>query len=170
MDFWDHKHWRDIHQNDPYANVPKVMTPHLVKHVLPNIKLILLLREPAERYFFLIRFLLVLSIFTFKFSKIYLSTHIWLVATGQVWVEGQDSYQIFLTSNLKSEQTFTIGGQEGRLLLEYRHEIYRSFVPYVYLHICNPDFRATGPLWIKHNLQTIIIVQSMIFLGSNKVD
>lgn len=51
MDFWDHKHWRDIHQNDPYANVPKVMTPHLVKHVLPNIKLILLLREPAERLY-----------------------------------------------------------------------------------------------------------------------
>lgn len=62
MDFWDHKYWRDIHQNDPYANVPKVMTPHLVKHVLPNIKLILLLREPAERYF-LIRFFFVLSVF-----------------------------------------------------------------------------------------------------------
>lgn len=51
MDFWDHKFWRDIHQNDPYENVPKVMTPHLVKHVQPNIKLILLLREPAERLY-----------------------------------------------------------------------------------------------------------------------
>lgn len=127
MDFWDHKHWRDIHQNDPYANVPKVMTPHLVKHVLPNIKLILLLREPAERYFF-IRFLLVLSIFTFKFSKIYLSTQIWLGATGQVWVEGQDSYQIFLTSNLKSEQTITIGVKKGGCYW-------------------NTDMKYTGPLF-----------------------
>ena len=52
MDFWDHKHWRKIQQNDPHANVPTFMTPHLVKHSQPNIKLILLLREPAERYIF----------------------------------------------------------------------------------------------------------------------
>lgn len=106
MDFWDHKYWRDIHQNDPYANVPKVMTPHLVKHVLPNIKLILLLREPAERYFHN-RFLLILSIFTFKYSKIYLSTHKRHQATRQVCVKGRPK---FLTSNLKNEQKFTTGG------------------------------------------------------------
>ncbi|XP_061187470.1 carbohydrate sulfotransferase 15-like [Saccostrea echinata] len=51
MDFWDHSHWREIPQNAPYSKSPKFLTPHLVKHVQPNIKLILLLREPAERLY-----------------------------------------------------------------------------------------------------------------------
>ncbi|XP_062587525.1 carbohydrate sulfotransferase 15-like [Saccostrea cucullata] len=51
MDFWDHNHWREIPQNAPYHKSPKFLTPHLVKHVQPNIKLILLLREPAERLY-----------------------------------------------------------------------------------------------------------------------
>lgn len=51
MDFWDHSDWREIPQNDPTADVPKFMTPHLVKHVQPNVKLILMLRQPAERLY-----------------------------------------------------------------------------------------------------------------------
>lgn len=50
MDFWDHSDWREIPQNDPTADVPTFITPHLVKHVQPNVKLILMLRQPAERY------------------------------------------------------------------------------------------------------------------------
>ncbi|XP_061187368.1 uncharacterized protein LOC133195519 [Saccostrea echinata] len=51
MDFWDHNHWREIPQNDPNSSEPKFLTPHLVRHVQPNIKLKLLLREPAERLY-----------------------------------------------------------------------------------------------------------------------
>ncbi|XP_061187382.1 carbohydrate sulfotransferase 15-like [Saccostrea echinata] len=51
MDFWDHNHWREIPQNDPNSSEPKFLTPHFVRHVQPNIKLILLLREPAERLY-----------------------------------------------------------------------------------------------------------------------
>ncbi|XP_055996541.1 carbohydrate sulfotransferase 15-like isoform X3 [Ostrea edulis] len=51
MDFWDHRHWREIPQNNPLSNAPRYMTPHLVKHVQPKIKLILVLREPAERLY-----------------------------------------------------------------------------------------------------------------------
>ncbi|XP_062588301.1 carbohydrate sulfotransferase 15-like [Saccostrea cucullata] len=51
MDFLDHNHWREIPQNDPNSNEPKFLTPHFVRHVQPNIKLILLLREPAERLY-----------------------------------------------------------------------------------------------------------------------
>ncbi|XP_062587527.1 carbohydrate sulfotransferase 15-like [Saccostrea cucullata] len=51
MDFWDHNHWREIPQNNPNSSEPKFLKPHLVRHVQPNIKLILLLREPAERLY-----------------------------------------------------------------------------------------------------------------------
>lgn len=51
MDFWDHSDWREIPQNDPTADVPTFITPHLVKHVQPNVKLILMLRQPAERLY-----------------------------------------------------------------------------------------------------------------------
>lgn len=37
MDFWDHSDWREIPQNDPTADVPTFITPHLVKHVQPNV-------------------------------------------------------------------------------------------------------------------------------------
>ncbi|XP_060073987.1 uncharacterized protein LOC132553732 [Ylistrum balloti] len=49
MDIWDFTRWRNISQNNPMAQEPKVTTPYLVHHVNPDIKLIALLREPAER-------------------------------------------------------------------------------------------------------------------------
>ena len=50
MDFWDHSLWWLIPQNDHNASEPTVLTPHLIQHVLPDIKLILMLRDPVERY------------------------------------------------------------------------------------------------------------------------
>ncbi|XP_033758910.1 uncharacterized protein LOC117341175 [Pecten maximus] len=49
MDIWDFTRWRNISQNNPMALEPEVTTPHLIHHVNPDIKLIALLREPAER-------------------------------------------------------------------------------------------------------------------------
>ena len=49
MDFWDHSSWKRIPQNDPSADVPEVNTPRLIKHVNPDVKLILILRDPIER-------------------------------------------------------------------------------------------------------------------------
>lgn len=51
MDFWDHTLWWLIPQNNGNASEPVFTTPHLIHHVQPNIKLILLLREPAERLY-----------------------------------------------------------------------------------------------------------------------
>ncbi|XP_052761423.1 uncharacterized protein LOC128204115 isoform X1 [Mya arenaria] len=51
MDFWDQTAWRLIPQNDPRADMPEVTTPRLVRHVNPEVKLILLLRDPVERLF-----------------------------------------------------------------------------------------------------------------------
>ncbi len=50
MDFWDLTSWREIPQNYVTKLEPDVMTPDLIKHVNPNVKLILLLRDPIERY------------------------------------------------------------------------------------------------------------------------
>lgn len=50
MDFWDHTLWWLIPQNNGNASEPVFTTPHLIHYVQPNIKLILLLREPAERW------------------------------------------------------------------------------------------------------------------------
>lgn len=49
MDFYDHTSWKMIPQNDPSALLPNVTTPSLVHHVNPDVKLILLLRDPVER-------------------------------------------------------------------------------------------------------------------------
>jgi len=49
MDFWDHATWRLIPQNNPRADEPSILTPSLVKHVNPDVKLILILRDPIER-------------------------------------------------------------------------------------------------------------------------
>ncbi|XP_078331635.1 carbohydrate sulfotransferase 15-like isoform X1 [Crassostrea virginica] len=51
MDFWDHSLWWLIPQNDQNASEPTVLTPHLIQHVLPDIKLILMLRDPVERLY-----------------------------------------------------------------------------------------------------------------------
>ena len=51
MDFWDQTQWKFIPQNDPNTSEPTFTAPDLLKHVLPQVKLILLLRDPIERYF-----------------------------------------------------------------------------------------------------------------------
>lgn len=51
MDFWDQASWHLIPQNDHSKDLPEVTTAHLVKHVNPNVKLILLVRDPVERLF-----------------------------------------------------------------------------------------------------------------------
>ncbi|XP_059159239.1 carbohydrate sulfotransferase 15-like isoform X2 [Physella acuta] len=54
-DFWDFRGWTNISQNRNY-NVPRVVTPHLMKHFYENPKFILMFRDPIERlysdYFF----------------------------------------------------------------------------------------------------------------------
>ncbi|XP_069119758.1 carbohydrate sulfotransferase 15-like isoform X2 [Argopecten irradians] len=56
IDFWDFRGWKDIPQNAGLRD-PRVLTPHLINHVNPNTKFILLLRNPIDRlysdYFFL---------------------------------------------------------------------------------------------------------------------
>ncbi|XP_045205502.1 carbohydrate sulfotransferase 15-like [Mercenaria mercenaria] len=56
MDFWDMSGWVDIPQNNGLAE-PAVITAHLIKHMNPRVKLIIILRDPVERlfsdYFFL---------------------------------------------------------------------------------------------------------------------
>ncbi|XP_060567594.1 uncharacterized protein LOC132726294 isoform X2 [Ruditapes philippinarum] len=51
MDFWDQSSWKRIPQNDFTADIPRLTTPSLIKHVNPNIRLILILRDPIERLF-----------------------------------------------------------------------------------------------------------------------
>ncbi|KAK3600482.1 hypothetical protein CHS0354_023581, partial [Potamilus streckersoni] len=51
MDFWDQASWRDIPQNDQNADEPVYTDIHVIRHLNPNLKLILLLRDPVERLF-----------------------------------------------------------------------------------------------------------------------
>ncbi|KAK3100628.1 hypothetical protein FSP39_022776 [Pinctada imbricata] len=51
MDFWDNRYWKHIHQNNASSKEPLVTTPNLLRHLVPNIKLILVLREPIERLY-----------------------------------------------------------------------------------------------------------------------
>ncbi|KAK3592495.1 hypothetical protein CHS0354_026616 [Potamilus streckersoni] len=51
MDFWDHTMWRRIPQNDMLANEPVVLAPDLIRHINPDVKLILMLRDPIERLY-----------------------------------------------------------------------------------------------------------------------
>lgn len=50
MDFWDFTGWPKIPQN-VNAREPKILTPHLMKHMNPNVKFILIFRQPSERLF-----------------------------------------------------------------------------------------------------------------------
>ena len=50
MDFWDEFNWKLIPQNDPKASEPLWTTPYFVHHMNPNVKLLLMLRDPVERY------------------------------------------------------------------------------------------------------------------------
>ncbi|KAL3851668.1 hypothetical protein ACJMK2_015397 [Sinanodonta woodiana] len=51
MDFWDHTMWRRIPQNDMLADEPVVLAPDLIRHINPDVKLILMLRDPIERLY-----------------------------------------------------------------------------------------------------------------------
>ena len=51
MDFWDEFNWKLIPQNDPKATEPLWTTPYFVHHMNPNVRLLLMLRDPVERYF-----------------------------------------------------------------------------------------------------------------------
>lgn len=48
MDFWDFTGWRHIVQNKEHEK-PVVLTPHLMKHMNPKVKFIVLLRNPIDR-------------------------------------------------------------------------------------------------------------------------
>jgi hypothetical protein len=48
MDFWDLTGWKYIPQNEAMVE-PVYLTPHLIKHVNPKVRLIVILREPIER-------------------------------------------------------------------------------------------------------------------------
>ncbi|OWF40119.1 carbohydrate sulfotransferase 15-like [Mizuhopecten yessoensis] len=50
MDFWDFSGWPQIPQNRNQT-MPSILTPHLIKHVNPGVKLILVLRDPTERLY-----------------------------------------------------------------------------------------------------------------------
>ncbi|KAK3089005.1 hypothetical protein FSP39_000064 [Pinctada imbricata] len=50
MDFWDFSGWPLIPQNKGLQD-PKILTPHLINHVNPNAKFVLIFREPAERLY-----------------------------------------------------------------------------------------------------------------------
>lgn len=41
--------WQKIPQNT-YLTEPNVLVPHLIRHILPNVKLIVTLRDPVERF------------------------------------------------------------------------------------------------------------------------
>jgi len=49
MDVWDFSGWRKISQNAG-LNEPKILTPHLIKHINPKTKFIMIMRDPIERY------------------------------------------------------------------------------------------------------------------------
>ena len=49
MDLWYPYNWKRIPQNDPNASEPVYITPHLIYHINPQIKLIVLIRDPVER-------------------------------------------------------------------------------------------------------------------------
>ncbi|KAH3834085.1 hypothetical protein DPMN_107403 [Dreissena polymorpha] len=51
MDFWDRFEDRNTPQNIPGADELLWTTPYAVRHVNPNIKLLLMLRDPVERLF-----------------------------------------------------------------------------------------------------------------------
>ena len=49
MDMWDFRGWKMIPQNRGLQE-PKYLTPHLIQHINPGVKLIVLLRNPADRF------------------------------------------------------------------------------------------------------------------------
>ncbi|CAG2250394.1 CHST15 [Mytilus edulis] len=58
MDMWDYRGWPQIPQNLNKSD-PEILTPHLIRHINPDMKFIIILRNPIDRlysdYFFLKR-------------------------------------------------------------------------------------------------------------------
>jgi len=50
MDVWDRKYEENTPQNIPGSEELLWTTPYAVKHINPNVKLLLMLRDPVERY------------------------------------------------------------------------------------------------------------------------
>jgi len=48
MDMWDMRGWVSLPQNEGRTS-PVFTTPHLVRHVNPDVKLIAIFRQPVER-------------------------------------------------------------------------------------------------------------------------
>ncbi|CAG2205301.1 CHST15 [Mytilus edulis] len=51
MDIWYPFDWTLIPQNNPTSEEPVYITPNLISHINPNIRLILVIRDPAERLY-----------------------------------------------------------------------------------------------------------------------
>ncbi|KAH3834080.1 hypothetical protein DPMN_107398 [Dreissena polymorpha] len=49
MDFWDRFRESNLPQNTPGADELLWTTPYAVRHVYPNVKLLLMLRDPVDR-------------------------------------------------------------------------------------------------------------------------
>lgn len=52
MDFWDFTGWKNIKQNHR-LNHPKILTTHLMHHMNPKAKLIIIVRDPTNRYVYI---------------------------------------------------------------------------------------------------------------------
>ncbi|XP_048762961.2 carbohydrate sulfotransferase 15-like isoform X2 [Ostrea edulis] len=50
MDMWDFRGWKMIPQNKGLKE-PRYLTPHLIKHINPVVKLIVILRNPVDRLY-----------------------------------------------------------------------------------------------------------------------
>lgn len=49
MDMWDMSGWVSVAQNQGLQE-PNFLTPHLIHHVNPKVKFIIILRDPVQRY------------------------------------------------------------------------------------------------------------------------
>ena len=47
--FWDASHWKELPENRG-LDEPKYVTAHYVKHIVPDVKIIVILRDPTDRY------------------------------------------------------------------------------------------------------------------------
>ncbi|XP_021357111.1 carbohydrate sulfotransferase 15-like [Mizuhopecten yessoensis] len=50
VDFWDFRGWTDIPQNNGLKE-PRILTPHLIGHINPDTRFILIIRDPIERLY-----------------------------------------------------------------------------------------------------------------------
>ena len=46
--FWEASHWKELPENRG-LDEPKYVTAHYVKHIVPDVKIIVILRNPTDR-------------------------------------------------------------------------------------------------------------------------